>query len=168
MSEHLDTTQTEANRTAERIGLPSGFVTEKGSLYRYNADGGLHRDKFDGTQSEAGIAVFIEDTPDHMAVFTLLGAIQSHQPPERQRKAYILEFEYRDGQRVPKQKVYKASQVSDPSNLAFAFINQAGQILKWMPVTIEPQLGSYVFEMDKLPNGDTVRHPGHRVTDIVQ
>jgi len=168
MIEQLKTTDSEINHTAERIGLPTGFVTEKGSTYHYNPDGSIHRDKFDGTESEAGIAVFIQDTPNNLDLFTRLGTQQSHLPVERQNKGYILQIlDDQDGNPVA-EKVFKASEVKDPSRIAFALINPLNQALGWIPASITPQLGSYVFEMDKLPDGKTMRHPGHRVTDIVK
>jgi hypothetical protein len=168
MTEHLKTAGPEVNQTAERIGLPAGFVTEKGSSYTYKPDGSIHRDKFDGTESEAGIAVFIEDTPDNLDVLTRLGTSQSHLPIERQKKGYILQIlDGKNGEPVA-EKIFKAADVKDPSRLAFALINPNDQVLGWVPASIKPQLGSYVYEMDLLPDGKTVRHPGHRVSDIVQ
>jgi hypothetical protein len=168
MSEHLKTINPEATRTAERIGLPTGFVTEKGSSYRYNQDGSIHRNKFDGTESDAGIAVFIEDTPDNLDVLTRLGTQQNHLPAEKQKKGYILQIlEGENGEPVA-EKVFKAADVKDPSRLAFALINPLDQVLGWVPASIKPELGSYVFEMDKLPDGRTIRHPGHRVSDIIE
>jgi hypothetical protein len=168
MNEYLKTINSETTSTAERIGLPTGFVTEKGSAYRYNPDGSIHRDKFDGTESDAGIAVFIEDTPDNLDVLTRLGTQQKHLPVERQKKGYVLQIlEGKNGEPVA-EKVFKAADVKDPSRLAFALINPLDQVLGWVPASMKPQLGSYVYEMDKLPDGTTVRHPGHRVSDIIK
>ncbi len=168
LPEHLKSINPEVNQTAERIGLPAGFITEKGSSYIYNPDGSVHRYKFDGTESDAGIAVFIGDTPDNLDVLTRLGTSQSHLPVERQKKGYILQIlEGENGEPVA-EKVFKAADVKDPLRLAFALINPNDQVLGWVPASIKPQLGSYVYEMDLLPNGETIRHPGHRVSDIVQ
>jgi hypothetical protein len=166
MKEHL-VAPSETEQTAETLGLPHGFVTEKGSAYTYNPDGSVHRDKFDGTQSDAGIAVFIEHTTDNLDIFTRIGAQQSHLPPERRKKAYILQLAETEKGLTVEKKVYKAKNVSDGSRLAFALIDGNNKVVGWIPVAITPSIGSMVFEMDKLPDGRTVRHPGHRVKDIV-
>jgi hypothetical protein len=168
MIEHL-VTPFETEQTVETLSLPHGFVTEKGSAYTYNPDGSIHRDKFDGTQSDAGIAVFIECTPENLDVFTRMGAQQSHLPPERRKKAYILQLaKTKEGKLTVEGKVYKAKDISDSSKLAFALIDGNNQIVGWVPAAIQPSIGSMVFEMDKLNDGSTVRHPGHRVTGIVE
>jgi len=158
----------EAKQTVEIFDLPTGFVTEKGSAYHYNSDGSVHREKFDGTSHDMGIAVFIDDTPENLDVFTRLGLQQGHMPPERQHKAYILQTEDRDGATFVKGRVYNTLEVTDPESLAFALMNEAGQVLGWIPASLQPKLGTYVFEMTKLPDGKTVRHPGHRASDIIQ
>ena len=77
----------QAERNVQRdFGLPIGFVTEKGSAYSYGKDGSIHRDKFDGTQHDAGIAVFIDDSEENRDALTRIGAISSHLPPEMQKK----------------------------------------------------------------------------------
>ena len=168
MTEHL-VAPLETKQTAETLSLPHGFVTEKGSVYTYNPDGSVHRDKYDGSQSDAGIAVFIEHTPENLDVFTRMGARQSHLPPERRKKAYILQLaETEEGGLTIEGKVYKAKDVSDSSKLAFALIDGNNQVVGWIPAAIKPSVGSMVFEMDKLSDGNTVRHPGHRVTGIVE
>lgn len=169
MTERNALTSSEIRQTADSLGLPHGFVTEKGSAYTYHPDGSVHRDKYDGTESEAGIAVFIEHTPDNLDIFTRMGAQQSHLPPERRKKAYVLQLEQSEqGGLTVKGKVYKAKDVSDSSKLAFALIDGNNQIAGWVPAAIEPSVGTMVFEMDKLDDGSTVRHPGHRVTGIVE
>jgi|JI10StandDraft_1071094.scaffolds.fasta_scaffold284544_1 hypothetical protein len=168
LTEH-HTVSSETEPTAEALGLPYGFLTEKGSAYTYNPDGSVHRAKYDGSQSDAGIAVFIEHTTENLDVFTRMGAEQSHLPPAQRKKAYVLQLaETEAGGLIVKGKVYKAKDVSDSSRLAFALIDGNNQIAGWVPAAINPSIGSMVFEMDKLSDGSTVRHPGHRVTRIVE
>lgn len=167
MSEHAETSIAETERVAEKFKLPTGFVTEKGSAYSYSSDGRIHRERFDGTSHDMGLAVFIDDTPDNLDVLTRLGTVQDHLPPEKRKKAYILQLEDKDGQKTVKGKVYSTEEVTDPNNLAFALINGLGQIVSWVPANLQPKIGSHVFEIDKLDDGKTSRHPGHRVTDIV-
>lgn len=146
------------------FNLPKGFVTEKGSRYSYKSDGGIHREKFDGTRHEAGIAVFIADTDENLDTLSRLSAISDHIPPEMRKKPYILQLDYKKN---TARKIYKTVDVVDPSSLAFALISGRGQIESMIPASLQPQLGDYVFEMDKLPDGSTMRHPGHRVSDIL-
>ncbi len=167
MNEKINNTENRAVSTAERIGLPVGFVTEKGSRYQYNRDGSVHRDKFDGTESDAGIAVFIEDNSDNLEVLTRLGVVQNHLPPRQQKRGYILQvFDNEDGTTTA-EKIFKAKDIKDPSRLAFALINPLNEVHGWIHVSATPDIGSYVYEMDKTDDGKTVRHPGHRVSDII-
>jgi len=168
MNTQAENLSPEVKRKIEIFNLPTGFVTEKGSAYSYSADGSVHREKFDGTSHDMGITVFIDDTPENLDLFTRIGLQQGHMPPEQQHKAYILQAEDRDGAKFVQGKVYNTLEVTDPDNLAFALMNGNGQVLGWIPANLQPKLGSYVFEMTKLPDGRTSRHPGHRVTDIIQ
>lgn len=156
----------QAERNVQKdLGLPTGFVTEKGSAYSYGKDGSIHRDKFDGTQHEAGIAVFIHDTEENLDALTRMGAVSSHLPPEMQKKAYVVQV---DSEARTVTRIYKTADVIDPTSLAFALINGRNEVVSMTRASIQPQAGDYVFEMDKLPDGSTVRHPGHRVTDVIR
>ena len=150
----------------EMLGLPSGFVTEKGSVYKYNPDGKPEHWKYDGSHNDPlGLTVFVEGTDKNFDTLTRLGAQQSHLPPEMQKKAYIAELdENRSGRRV-----FDISDVEDPEALFFVLVRPSdGQIIDGFPVSIYPKLGNNVFEIGKTEDGKTIRHPGHRVSKIVQ
>jgi hypothetical protein len=150
----------------ETLGLPSGFVTEKGSAYKYTSEGKPERWKYDGTHHEPlGLTVFVEGTDENLDTLTRLGAQQSHLPPEMQKKAYVAELdENRSGR-----KVFDIYDVEDPEALFFVLVRPTdGQIIDGFPVSIHPKLGDNVFEIGKTEDGKTIRHPGHRVSKIVQ
>lgn len=150
----------------EVLGLPIGFVTEKGSVYQYKPDGKPERWKYDGTHHEPlGLTVFIEGTAGNLDTLTRLGAQQSHLPPEMQKKAYVAELdENRNGRRV-----FDISEVVDPGALFFVLVRPSdGQIINGFPVSLHPKLGDNVFEIGKTEEGKTIRHPGHRVSKIIQ
>lgn len=148
------------------LGLPTGFVTEKGSVYKYTPDGKPERWKYDGTHHEPlGLTVFVEGTDENLDKLTRLGAQQSHLPPEMQKKAYVAELEEnRSGRRV-----FDISDVEDPEALFFVLVRPSdGQIIDGFPVSLHPRVGDNVFEIGKTEDGKTIRHPGHRVSEIAQ
>lgn len=149
----------------EVLDLPLGFKTERGSVYRYTPDGKPERWKYDGTHHEPlGLTVFVEGTPEKLDILTRLGVHQSHLPPEMQKKAYVVELDESHSSR----RVFDISEVTDPRALFFALVRLSdGQILDGFPVSMHPKIGNYVFEIGKTEEGKTIRHPGHRVSEVV-
>lgn len=152
--------------TMDKFGLPAGFKTEKGSVYRYTQDGNTERWKYDGTHCEPmGIAVFVEDTSENRDVLTRLGTVQDHLPLERQKSAYVVEADLQEG---VARKIFDIQDVRDPGLLYFVLARKNdGRVIRGIPVSVRPKTGSYVFEIGKTDEGRTIRHPGHRVTEIV-
>lgn len=153
----------------ERYDLPGGFRTEKGSVYRYSESGKTKRHKFDHTErgdQRMGIAVFYPDIPAYRDIITRIGAEQGHMPKNKQRRGYIIE----DDSKAPQgyRRVYDIARVNNPQNLHFALIKNDGTIDGRFPVSIIPQKGLYVFEMGLDKRGRTIRHPGHKVTEILE
>lgn len=107
--------------------------------------------------------MFVEGTEEDLDTLTRIGASQSHLPPEMQRKAYIAELdENRSGRRI-----FDISEVEDPQALFFVLVRPVdGQIIDGFPVSIHPKIGNHVFEIGRTEDGKTVRHPGHRVSEI--
>lgn len=153
----------------ERYDLPGGFRTEKGSVYRYSESGETKRHKFDHTErgdQRMGIAVFYPDIPAYRDIITRIGAEQGHMPKNKQRRGYIIE----DDSKAPQgyRRVYDIARANNPQNLHFALIKNDGTIDGRFPVSIIPQKGLYVFEMGRDKRGRTIRHPGHKVTEILE
>lgn len=140
--------------------LPKGFKTSRGSEYRYTLEGHSERWKFDGTHhAPMGIVVF---TPNQL-VISRMATSNEHIPPDRRVGVYIVETDPSSGD---VRKVYDIRQVRDPNNLEVAAINRRGGVVESQPVSLFPVKGYRVYEMSKLKNGDTIRHPGHEVTEI--
>lgn len=140
--------------------LPKGFKTSRGSEYRYTPEGHSERWKFDGTHhAPMGIAVFI---PNQL-VISRMATSNKHVPPDRRVGVYIIETDSSSG---AVRKVYDIRQVHDPNNLKVAAINRRDGVIEWQPVSLFPVKDYHVYEMSKLKNGDTIRHPGHKVTEI--
>lgn len=153
-----------------RLGLPIGFITEKGSAYNYLPNGQVHRDKFDGTQHEQGIAVFIPDTDDANEVLTSIGVQSGHLSPDERFGLYVTEAnkDIQTGE-VSIKRIFATSEVSNPDGIYLVSETPDGVKRRYATkVELKPQIGYTVFEMDKLPNGGTNRHPGHKVTEIVE
>lgn len=147
----------------EKLGLPTGFQTEKGSEYRYTPEGYAERWKFDGTHHDAfGIAVFIPDNQHAVDILTRMGTIRDHLPPERQWDAYVVELDEHNNTR----KVFDAGDIENPDNLYFVRMRPDSQVIDGGRVSLYPEIGSYVFEIGKAEDGHTIRHPGHRVSRI--
>lgn len=87
-------------------------------------------------------------------------------PKNKQRRGYIIE----DDSKAPQgyRRVYDIARVNNPQNLHFALIKNDGTIDGRFPVSIIPQKGLYVFEMGWDKRGRTIRHPGHKVTEILE
>ena len=158
-----------AKTTKERLSLPHSFTTEMGSVYRYNDNGSLHRDKFDGTSHDQDIAVFLPDDDDTNG--NSIALIRHHQSEaeHRDRNTYIIEFEETADGSVDfskYRKVYKAQDVDNPDKLALVLLRSDGTFDRASKVSLQPVEGAYVFEMSKLPDGSTDRHPGHKVSEI--
>ncbi len=155
----------------DKFGLPTGFVTEMGSAYRYKDDGRIERDKFDGTRHEQGIAVFIPDTIElRRVLFNNNPNLESsHVPPEKRFRMYITEAsQNEDTGAVETRRVFSTDDVRDPSNIYLTTETHDGSKRSAaIRASIVPQIGDVVFEMDKLPDGTTNRHPGHKVTEII-
>ena len=140
--------------------LPKGFKTSRGSEYRYTPEGHSERWKFDGTHhAPMGIAVFI---PNQL-VISRMATSNGHIPPNRRVGVYIVETDPLSGD---VRKVYDIRQVRDPNNLKVAAINRRDGVVESQPVSLFPVKGYHVYEMSKLRNGYTIRHPGHKVTEI--
>ena len=140
--------------------LPKGFKTSRGSEYRYTPEGHSERWKFDGTHhAPMGIAVFI---PNQL-VISRMATSNGHIPPNRRVGVYIVETDPLSGD---VRKVYDIRQVRDPNNLKVAAINRRDGVVESQPVSLFPVEGCHVYEMSKLGNGDTIRHPGDKVTEI--
>lgn len=140
--------------------LPKGFKTSRGSEYRYTPEGHSERWKFDGTHhTPMGIAVFI---PNQL-VISRMATSKAYVLPDRRVGVYIVETDPLSGD---VRKVYDIRQVRDPNNLKVAAINERDGVVESQPVSLFPVEGCHVYEMSKLENGDTIRHPGHKVTEI--
>ena len=140
--------------------LPKGFKTSRGSEYRYTPEGHSERWKFDGTHhAPMGIAVFI---PNQL-VISRMATSKAYVLPDRRVGVYIVETDPLSGD---VRKVYDIRQVRDPNNLKVAAINRRDGVVESQPVSLFPVEGYHVYEMSKLGNGDTIRHPGHKVTEI--
>jgi hypothetical protein len=166
----IDTKHEKTQTIREQFSLPHGFTTEKGSVYHYNDDGSLHRDKFDGTDHDQDIAVFLPD--DDETVGNSIALITHHQSEaeNRDRNTYIIEFEDTADGSIDfskYRKVYRAQDVSNPDKLALVLLRNDGTFDRASTVSLQPVEGSYVFEMSKLPDGSTNRHPGHKVSSIL-
>ena len=153
--------QKQRTRTEEILKrLPKGFKTSRGSEYRYTSEGHSERWKFDGTHhAPMGIVVF---TPNQL-VISRMATSNEHIPPDRRVGVYIVETDPSSGD---VRKVYDIRQVRDPNNLKVAAINRRDGVVESQPVSLFPVKGHRVYEMSKLRNGDTIRHPGHEVTEI--
>lgn len=152
----------------ERHGLPGGFKTEKGSVYRYDEKGRTRRHKFDHTETGSqrmGLAVFYPDNPSHRRIASRLGTVQGHLPKEKRNSGYIIEEDKKDqrGYRI----VENLREVRNSQKLRFALIQGSGAVLGSFPVSVVPQKGAYVFEVGRDKSGHRIVHPGHRVTDIL-
>lgn len=155
--------------TKERLSLPHSFTTEMGSVYRYNDDGSLHRDKFDGTSHDQDIAVFLPDDDDTNGNSIALIRYHQSETEHRDRNTYIIEFEETADGSVDfskYRKVYKAQDVDNPDKLALVLLRSDGTFDRASKVSLQPVEGAYVFEMSKRPDGSTSRHPGHKVSSI--
>ena len=140
--------------------LPKGFKTSRGSEYRYTPEGHSERWKFDGTHhAPTGIAVF---TPNQL-VISRMATSKQHVPPDERVGVYIIEINPSSGGAC---KVYDIRQVRDPNNLKVAAINGRNEVVECQSVSLFPVEGYHVYEMSKLSNGDTLRHPGDKVTAI--
>ena len=140
--------------------LPKGFKTSRGSEYRYTPEGHSERWKFDGTHhAPMGIAVFI---PNQL-VISRMATSNKHVPPDRRVGVYIVETDPSSGD---VRRVYDIRQVRDPNNLKVAAINRRDGVVASQPVSLFPVKDYHAYEMSKLENGDTIRHPGHKVTEI--
>lgn len=140
--------------------LPKGFKTSRGSEYRYTPEGHSERWKFDGTHhAPMGIAVFI---PNQL-VISRMATSKAYVLPDRRVGVYIVETDPLSGD---VRKVYDIRQVRDPNNLKVAAINRRDGVVESQPVSLFPVEGYHVYEMSKLSNGDTLRHPGDKVTAI--
>ncbi len=157
-------TTPETVSTRERFHLPTGFKTEKGSVYKYTPEGHSERWKFDGSHHEPmGIAVFVEDTPASLDVLTRLNTEQSHLPPDQRKRAYVVEFTDNKAR-----KIYDINDVTNPDRLFFAMINGNHKIVQHTPVSLQPKVGTRVFEISKSADGkSTTRHPGHKVSEVI-
>lgn len=153
----------------ERLGLPRGFKTEKGSVYKYTPEGHSERWKFDGTHhAPMGIAVFLEDTPENLDAIQRDALVDSHCPVERRFKSYIIEKTTDGCGNDSMRKVYDARDIVDPGNVYFARMNAYSQIEMLRPASIAPKVGYHVYEFRKEKDGKrTTRHPGHRVSEIL-
>lgn len=159
----------EHQSTQERLSLPKGFTTEKGSIYHYNDDGSLHRDKFDGTGHDQDIAVFLPDDDDTEGNSIALISYHQSEAEHRDRNTYIIEFDDTADGSVDfstYHKVYRAQDVRNPDNLALVLLRNDGTFDRASKVSLQPVEGAYVFEMSKRPDGSTSRHPGHKVSSI--
>lgn len=140
--------------------LPKGFKTSRGSEYRYTPEGHSERWKFDGTHhAPMGIAVFI---PNQL-VISRMATSKAYVLPDRRVGVYIVETDPLSGD---VRKVYDIRQVRDPNNLKVAAINRRDGVVESQPVSLFPVKDCYVYEMSKLRNGHTLRHPGDKVTEI--
>ena len=106
-----------------------------------------------------GIAVFI---PNQL-VISRMATSNKHVPPDRRVGVYIIETDSSSG---AVRKVYDIRQVHDPNNLKVAAINRRDGVIECQPVSLFPVKDYHVYEISKLKNGDTIRHPGHKVTEI--
>lgn len=171
LTEYNPSSEIREPTVAEKFQLPHGFVTEKGSAYTYKADGSVHRSKFDGTEHDQGIAVFLPDDDETTGNSAMLMRFhQTESGEHRERNTYIVQFEgTKDTIDYSKyRKVYNASDVTNPDMLALVLLRaDSGTFDRATGVSLQPVKGAYVFEMSKLPDGKTNRHPGHRVTDII-
>lgn len=158
----------EQQQRTEKIisGLPVGFKTEMGSQYFYTPEGHSERWKFDGTHHEPqGIAVFLPGNGEAFDIFSSLGVQQNHLPKEEQQRVYICEIQPDKGKL---RKIYDIARVINPNMLVIARIDHdgKGRVMRFAPVSLYPKKDEFVFEMSKLVDGRTSRHPGHRVTEI--
>lgn len=155
----------EHQSTREHLSLPHGFTTEKGSVYKYDDDGHTKRWKFDHTEHDpTGITAFIEGTDNNLELITRdRDIIQDHIPIEKREKSYIIEALGEGKWR----KVYDINAVQNPNKLAFARITIDNTITSAVRASLQPTIGSHVYEITKLEDGSTRRHPGHKVVQIL-
>lgn len=160
--------QTETETMQEKFQLPRGFVTEKGSVYTYNPDGSVHRQKFDGTAHDQDIAVFLPG--DKASRKNSRNLALYHNVMERNgSNTYIVEFDD-TGETVDFTKyrvIFHASEIRDPERLALVVLNRDGTFTRASHVSLEPTKGSLVFEMSTQSDGATCRHAGHAVSEIL-
>lgn len=150
--------------TQEKYHLPAAFKTEKGSLYTYSPDGHAKRLKYDNSEHDpTGITVFIEGTDENLDVITRDGIDQSETAPEEHQRSYIIEAEGGGTWH----KVYDINDVQNPDKLAFARITGNDTITALAPASLQPFIGAHVYEITKLEDGSTSRHPGHKVSEVM-
>lgn len=127
---------------------------------KQRTEGHSERWKFDGTHhAPMGIAVFI---PNQL-VISRMATSKAYVLPDRRVGVYIVETDPLSGD---VRKVYDIRQVRDPNNLKVAAINRRDGVVESQPVSLFPVKDCYVYEMSKLRNGHTLRHPGDKVTEI--
>lgn len=56
--------------------------------------------------------------------------------------------------------------IENPDNVGVVLIGD-GRVVDGVGVSVIPELGTRVLEMDTLPNGSVNVHPGHRVISVV-
>ena len=153
----------------ERFSLPTGFVTEKGSTYQYTDKGRITRHKYDGSDHEQGIAVFLPNSPqgDSMAV-RVLNNLDKSKASGARLTIRIVEraIDKETGQSVGKYRT-STSDIVDPSNLGVVLID-GNEVVDGVAVSITPEIGTTVLEMDTLADGSINIHPGHKVVDVIQ
>ena len=167
--ENSSSVERDPDSLAEWLGLPYGFVTEKGSTYQYNDDGSVHREKFDGTSHNQDLAVFIDGNQDNFeALGIMLSTMGRDMPPEEKRTGYIMQMSINEEGRQVGHRIYSPVDVSDASMLAFVIADGNGKVRGGVPARIRPAKGDFVFETTLFPDGTSSRHVGHQVSEIIE
>ncbi len=153
----------------ERFNLPAGFITEKGSTYRYTDQGQVQRHKFDGTDHEKGIAVFLPDSAegDSMGV-RISYALNEDDTSKPKRSIRIAErvVDETTGEAVGRFRT-RTEDIIDPANVGVILIED-DRVVEGVGVSLIPEVGTSVLEIGISADGSTIVHPGHKVTSIIQ
>ena len=158
----------EPQSMAEKYNLPAGFSTEKGSRYSYNSDGSVHRQKFDGTEDDYDVTVFI-DTSDEYDQDQLrrLGLNTT-------KGADVYEIITDSTGKTSLTKIRNVQDISDPESLVFLretapYGSRPGGLDfgdRPVRVSLTPKIGWTVFQTVRPEGGSKRFHPGHAVVTI--
>jgi len=149
-------------KTPEIQPKVASFKTEMGSIYTYDDEGKTTRYKTaTGEQMEQqDITVFAPMTGLEQAEF--LEAY--HLNNSGRTKVYILERQDDDSPKI----IRDISEIRDPARIYLGILRD-GAVIKTKQVSIEPIVGTNVFDMRSFEeNGQrfTERHLGNRVTEV--
>lgn len=152
-------------KTKPETGKPiTGFKTAKGSVYTYDDEGKTTRFKtVTGEQLERqDITVFSELNPDFERQF--MDAIHTESPDSS--RAYVLERQPDDTGVI----IRNRNQITDPDQL-FLGIVKNGEIIGTSQATLEPKIGSNVFDYRHFTDESGIergeRHLGNKVVEIL-